>query len=355
MKTPLRVLAIYEQRSWFGETAIVGGYVRALRSLRHRVWALDRTRLLQEVARGGGDRFLRLARELWERRIDFILSCNLNGTFVFEAEGGRRCFHELAGVPQVVSINDLLPRFLEPAESVRARVMGALLAAEGTLFAPHREEDAAEIRLRGRPALHLPMAFDDRIRPRGPDARDIPVIFVGTVGDAGGRRFEALMSVRELGLCLFNGRAEPSVLQSPLGDFYRGRLSTLQALYGAYRRARLCVDLNDEEGMIPTRVFDAMGNGCLVLAPTKREIVNTFEPGRHLAVYEDPAEIPERVAFYLAHEAERERVAEAGRRHVLESHTYLRRAENLVRFVAPHLESKLDRDAAGLPAPEAAA
>ena len=42
----------------------------------------------------------------------------------------------------------------------------------------------------------------------------------------------------------------------------------------------------------------------------------------HLATYADDEELFDKLAFYLRHDDERERIAAAGRREVLARHTY---------------------------------
>jgi spore maturation protein CgeB len=58
-----------------------------------------------------------------------------------------------------------------------------------------------------------------------------------------------------------------------------------------------------------------------------------FEHGKDLVVYQDD-EIVDVARYYLSHESERERIAETGRREVLEKHTYDHRADEMVRRLA---------------------
>jgi spore maturation protein CgeB len=56
-----------------------------------------------------------------------------------------------------------------------------------------------------------------------------------------------------------------------------------------------------------------------------------FEPGREVAFFRDPAEVPELVRRYLDHPAERERIVAAARRRILAEHTYEHRLDTLFR------------------------
>lgn len=350
------VVVIYETSGMFGETTIMGGYERGLRKLGCRVVALDRSAILSSMALGRHVFVRRFVHRLREAKADFILSCNLNGSFIFSdsdrpgtgmgavgastARGQGGWHHEAPAVSlydwvpvtQVVTLNDLLDRFVaEP--SAKSAAFGALLTSRHTLFLPHRENDAARIRDRGRPARHMLMGFDGEVKT-GPARRELDIVFVGTVGPEGGRRHRYLERLSRLGLHLFSGRPDAAVRVPPLSGCYRGGLPTTRSLYRAYRRAKICVDLNDEEGMIPTRVFEAMGNGALVLAPRKEEILNYFEPDRHFAAYTNEEEMADRASYYLRHESARKTLAEAGRRRVREAHTYLERSRGLLKFVS---------------------
>ena len=80
------------------------------------------------------------------------------------------------------------------------------------------------------------------------------------------------------------------------------------------------------------RVFEALACGSLLvtndLADNGQD--ELFQDGVHLATYRDPEELLEKVAYYLAHEEEREPIAAAGRAEALARHTYRHRMERLL-------------------------
>ncbi len=87
---------------------------------------------------------------------------------------------------------------------------------------------------------------------------------------------------------------------------------------------------------VSMRVFEILASGTMLLA-------NALEAGAFEAIglrdknelvsFRTPAELFERIEFYLQHDEARERVAEAGHACVLASHTYRHRAEHMIRTI----------------------
>ena len=99
-----------------------------------------------------------------------------------------------------------------------------------------------------------------------------------------------------------------------------------------YPRSRVnlnCTSLQ-MKGAVNQRVFDVPACGGFVLTDAREQFADLFDVGREAAVYPEPAAIPDMTRHYLAHPAERERIATAGRRRVLAEHTYDRRLESLL-------------------------
>ena len=78
------------------------------------------------------------------------------------------------------------------------------------------------------------------------------------------------------------------------------------------------------------RMWKILGCGGFYLGPYVRDIEHFAEGGRHCDWYRSPAEAAELVRHYLAHADVRRRIAEAGRAHALQHHTYASRLELLL-------------------------
>jgi len=84
------------------------------------------------------------------------------------------------------------------------------------------------------------------------------------------------------------------------------------------------------KGAVNQRVFDVPACGAFLLTDHRVQMEQLFEPGREMAVYNAPEEIPDMVRYYLAHPQARREVAQAARARVLADHTYTRRMGQLL-------------------------
>jgi len=84
------------------------------------------------------------------------------------------------------------------------------------------------------------------------------------------------------------------------------------------------------KGAVNQRVFDVPACGAFLLTDHRAQMELLFEPGREVAVYNDPGEIPDLARHYLSHPGERARIAGAARKRVLAEHTYVARMGQLM-------------------------
>jgi hypothetical protein len=83
------------------------------------------------------------------------------------------------------------------------------------------------------------------------------------------------------------------------------------------------------------RTFEVPACGAFLLAERSDEHLELFDEGREMACFESPEELLDKVRYYLAHDDDRRRMAEAGYRRVTAGqHTYRDRMVELLRHVA---------------------
>ncbi len=80
------------------------------------------------------------------------------------------------------------------------------------------------------------------------------------------------------------------------------------------------------------RVFEALCCGSMLLTDDADGLADFFTDREHLVIYNDD-NIAELAEYYINHKEERERIAEAGRKLVLEKHTYAHRVDEIVRVM----------------------
>ena len=77
------------------------------------------------------------------------------------------------------------------------------------------------------------------------------------------------------------------------------------------------------------RVFEAMACGAFVLTDRQKDVVSLFRDGEHLVTYDDDRDLRDKIGYFLRHPEERECIAAAGMREVLNNHTYSHRVKDL--------------------------
>ncbi len=172
----------------------------------------------------------------------------------------------------------------------------------------------------GVPAHWLPWGAEDvflreRARPRTHD-----LAFVGTVDAATRPKRAALVAMleRRFGMATFGATAATRLEPEATADvFASARIVFNESVLG---------DLN-------FRVFEAMACGAmLVTERIENGLTDLFTPGEHLDVF-GPEDLVEKIAYWLAHEDERARVAAAGARLVRARHAMRARLAEVVALV----------------------
>jgi hypothetical protein len=88
------------------------------------------------------------------------------------------------------------------------------------------------------------------------------------------------------------------------------------------------------------RLFEATGVGTCLLTDWKANQSELFEPDAEMVSYRSSEECIEKVRYLLDHDDERRRIALAGQRRTLKSHTFAERAEQLDQLVRSALAGK---------------
>ena len=115
-------------------------------------------------------------------------------------------------------------------------------------------------------------------------------------------------------------------------DFYR--VYTPEEVGRVYSQSRIVFNCSIA-GDVTMRVFEGTACGALVLTDTVANgLDELFEIGREIVVYQDDRDLLEKIAYYLAHEEEREAIARAGQARTLREHTYIHRMERLIYLVS---------------------
>lgn len=89
-----------------------------------------------------------------------------------------------------------------------------------------------------------------------------------------------------------------------------------EALVRIWRRSKIVLNVSvwnpGEESGLNLRVFDVPACGGFLLTDHSPELAEFFIPGKEVETWASEAELRDKSKFYLAHDAERERIARAG-------------------------------------------
>jgi spore maturation protein CgeB len=202
----------------------------------------------------------------------------------------------------------------------------------------------------GVPAELNRLAFEPRvldvIRPL---ARDIPVSFVGSVTPDHRSRFDLLEYLAVSSQIAIWGRVDEVPAPSPIRRQHRGT-AWGTAMYRVLARSKITINqhIDIAEGFANNmRLFEATGMGTLLITDWKHNIVDMFEPGKEVICYHSASECVDLIHYYLTHEDERARIAEAGQQRTLRDHTYRKRTAELSVIFQKQLQSATRRSQQG--------
>lgn len=105
-------------------------------------------------------------------------------------------------------------------------------------------------------------------------------------------------------------------------------------------KINLNISLKGIEGGTPQRIMEILGAGGFALTNYCEETAELFEEDQEIVMFRTPEELMEKVEYYLGHDAEREKIADAGRRKVLQCYTYEKKLSQLMDWVSGEEEKK---------------
>ncbi len=156
--------------------------------------------------------------------------------------------------------------------------------------------------------------------------------FVGTLVPESlyGERIAALEALRDFDLAIWSVHEVPASLRHAARGPALGE-EMMRAVSGSRIVVNPHGDFMRYGGNM--RLFEVCGAGRLQICDDRPGVHEWFQVGTHLVAYRDPGELRERVAHYLSHPDERERIATAGQAHVYAHHTYDLRMARLIELL----------------------
>jgi hypothetical protein len=204
--------------------------------------------------------------------------------------------------------------------------------------APHFVD---RLRKAGARSEMLRLGFEQTVLDRlGNQPKDVELAFIGSVGKDHQQRLELLEELsRKAPLSCWGAGVEGLPPDSPL----RGRVKPPLWGYDMYRqlqRSKIALNIHidmAEQFAANMRLYEATGVGTMLLTDWKTNLHELFELGTEVVAYGSIEECVELVNHYLAHDSEREAIAEAGQKRTLCEHSYYHRMQELTEILNRYL------------------
>lgn len=182
------------------------------------------------------------------------------------------------------------------------------------VFIPHKEYLEA-FRQVNKNVYWLPFACDPEVhRPHKGMEKIYDIGFVG--GVKGEKRGEILENLSK---------------DFRINDFKRFYEPSEMAM--VYSQSKIVFNMG-RRGELNMRLFEAPSCGSLLLTErTQNGLDELFKEGEHMVAFGPKDNLKELIKYYLTNDKERERIAEAGHKLVLEKHTYWHRAQTVLEII----------------------
>lgn len=127
----------------------------------------------------------------------------------------------------------------------------------------------------------------------------------------------------------------PRYYDGPLRGIATGQHVFGRSKAACFNSARIVVNslYPLEFGGLNARAFEVAGCGGFQLITQSDAVARHFEPGREIETFDSLGELHEKIRYYLDHDDERRRIAEAGRKRAHAEHTYRHRLQQMLNIM----------------------
>lgn len=177
-----------------------------------------------------------------------------------------------------------------------------------------------EFKRDGVDAIWLPHAAEPLAYPNTPSIKKYDLCFIGHVNDP--NRLDAL---------------DRMFREFP--NFFYG-VRRFEEAAEKYCQSKIVFNIAMRDD-INMRVFETLCSGSFLLTNWLPTLGDLFEDGKHLVTYKTLDEAVEKAKYYIAHDDEREKIAEAGFQEVRSKHTFAHRAKTVLDACLPGWETQI--------------
>ena len=173
----------------------------------------------------------------------------------------------------------------------------------------------------------LPFAFNESLLPvtdKSKNTKDFDIIFAGSAFD---ERIAFFENVVKLGfkIKLIGNYWKKSKLLNDEATVLPN--ISPEEIYKHYSNAKIGININHEQSItgVNCRTFELCGFGVFQLTDFRKDLINFYNIGKEVVVYENMKDLEHKIVYYLENDAEREKIAASGRARTIRDHTYQKR------------------------------
>jgi spore maturation protein CgeB len=152
------------------------------------------------------------------------------------------------------------------------------------------------------------------------------------------QRREILKEISHLGLLVSGDENWKGFLAEEMDikgiRFFDGKGIEYKRLPKLYNASKINLNITKPgvRTALPMRVFDISASGAFLLTDYRRDLGELFDLEGEIVFYRDREDLRRKAEYYLAHEDEREEIANRAKERVLSHHTYKHRIEEILQI-----------------------
>lgn len=203
---------------------------------------------------------------------------------------------------------------------------------------PHYVE---KFRKMGIKSEYFKIGFEPRVFSKvGEHKRIFDVGFIGSFSphhNAGTKFLEAVAS--KIPIHIWGQGVHFLSPNSPLRKNYHGQAWGLE-MYKILARTKIAINrhISSAENYANNmRLYETTGMGAMLVTDDKKNLNSLFEIGKEVVSYKNTTDLIKKIDYYLKHEEELKKIAQAGQNRTLSEHNYNARMKELVSITRKYL------------------
>jgi len=207
------------------------------------------------------------------------------------------------------------------------------------IFYSHGFKNASWLPFACDPNFHQRISLD--MHEQKKFAKDI--VFVGSYYP---NRASTLEHIADLDLGVWGPYWQKLGVNSPLKHKAVNVKMNYDQWVNIFNASRINVVVHYQDGKTPCyqvspKLFEAMACGCFVLTDRQKDVQTLFKDKEHLVFFDDREDLRSKIEYYLDHEDERKRIADAGFTEVRAKHKYEDRIKNILDVLIKNNAAKI--------------